>query len=286
MSADTETSDKKITVITGGAGGMGLAAARIMGADHHVVICDIEAQKLDAACAELTRLGVQCDAFVCDVTDSASVVELASSVSQLGSVASLIHAAGLSPQMASPELIVKVNALGTININEAFYDIADEGFCVVNVASMAAHLLPGFLIPQRIYKYAQIDKARFLRKMLSVCRLIPGKRRAGMAYSLSKNFVLWYSRQQAGRFGQKGARILSVSPGSIDTEMGRLEEKSGSAAMLDFAALNRFGRADEVAELLVFCASEKASYMTGIDILCDGGVVAGITPKDLLSISI
>lgn len=74
---------------------------------------------------------------------------------------------------------------------------------------------------------------------------------------------------------KKGARIVSVSPGSFDTAMGRLEEKSGSAEMLKTAALKRFGKPDEIAEVLAFCASEKAGYLTGTDVLCDGGVCAG-----------
>jgi NAD(P)-dependent dehydrogenase (short-subunit alcohol dehydrogenase family) len=86
-------------------------------------------------------------------------------------------------------------------------------------------------------------------------------------------------------FGAKDARILSVSPGSFDTEMGRLEEKSGSDKLLQFAALKRYGRPEEVAELLAFAASEKPGYLTGIDILCDGGTRANITLKDLSTLA-
>ncbi len=78
---------------------------------------------------------------------------------------------------------------------------------------------------------------------------------------------------------------MLVRAGTIDTAMGRLEEKSGSAELLSFAALKRFGKPEEVAELLAFCASDRASYMTGIDIPCDGGLIACITPKDLRSLS-
>lgn len=96
-----------------------------------------------------------------------------------------------------------------------------------------------------------------------------------MAYGISKDYVIWLSKRRSRSFGSIGARILSVSPGSFDTEMGRIEEASGSAKMLETAALKRFGRPDEIAQLLAFCASERASYLTGTDILCDGGVVAG-----------
>ena len=87
-------------------------------------------------------------------------------------------------------------------------------------------------------------------------------------------FVIWYSRQMAARFGAKGARIRSVSPGSFDTAMGRLEKKSGAERLVAYAALKRFGTPEEIAELLAFCASSKPGCLTGVDILCDGGTQA------------
>ncbi len=266
----------QITVITGGAGGMGLAAAKIMGRDHHVLICDVNQQRLESAIAELQQLGISCSSTVCDITNRASVDALLKQATSLGELASIIHTAGISPQMADAEVILKVNALGTINITEAAYTIATEGFALINVASMAGYLMPDLLIPTRAYAFALTDTDTFIRKVLFRCRLMPTEfYRKGMAYSISKNFVMWYSKKCAAKFGAKSARILSVSPGSFDTAMGRLEEKSGSAEMLKKAALKRFGRPEEIAELLAFCASDKASYITGVDILCDGGVVAG-----------
>jgi len=267
---------KKIAIITGGAGGMGLAVAKIMGHDHHVIICDVNQQRLDTAIAELNQSGISCSSMICDITSRASVDALFNAARQLGAIAAVVHTAGVSPQMTSADVIMKVNALGTIHITEAAYAVANEGFVLVNVASMAGYLLPNLIVPTRAYAHAFTDTDSFLRKTLFPCRLMPTAfYRNGMAYSISKNFVIWYSKKNAARFGQKGARILSVSPGSFDTAMGRLEEKSGSAEMLKKAALKRFGRPEEIAELLAFCASEKASYITGVDILCDGGVVAG-----------
>lgn len=266
---------KKITVITGGAGGMGLPTAKLMGQDHHIVICDVNQQRLESAMEELKQLGISCDSMVCDITDGESVDALVKLATDLGRVTSVIHTAGISPQMADPETILKVNALGTVNVTEAFYDVATEGFALVNVASMAAHLAPNWLMPKRVYPHALSDTDVFLRRTLFRCRLMPKELlRTGIAYSISKNFVVWYSRKSAVKFGDRGARILSVSPGTFDTEMGRLEVKSGAAEMLKEAALKRFGRPEEMAELLAFCASHRASYLTGTDILCDGGVVA------------
>ncbi|MEB4208024.1 SDR family oxidoreductase [Mycobacterium sp. 94-17] len=276
---------RNVCVITGGAGGIGLAAAKIVGRDRPVVISDINQNALDAAAAELEAAGVPCKTVVCDVTERTSTAELVDAASEFGIVTSLIHTAGVSPSMGSPEHIVRINALGTVHVNEAFYPLAHDGFATVNVASMAAHMFPRILIPKRQFKTALRDDDVFMKKMTSACNVVPAKARPGLAYSISKNFVTWYCASQAARFGSRGARILSVSPGTIDTAMGRLEEQTGSSAIAQCGALKRIGRPEEVAELLAFCASDKASYITGIDIPCDGGVLAVIGLKDMIAVA-
>jgi NAD(P)-dependent dehydrogenase (short-subunit alcohol dehydrogenase family) len=274
----------KVSVITGGAGGMGLATAKIVGRDHFVVISDVRQDRLDAAVSELERLEIACTAVVCDITERKSVAELVEAAAGQGTVASVIHTAGVSPSMGSAELIMKINAMGTVHVNEGFLRLAGDDFAIVNVASMAAHMLPRIMVPTGRFKYAMSDEDAFMRKMMSACSIAPKKLRPGLAYSISKSFVMWYSTSQASKFGRRGARIVSVSPGSFDTEMGRLEEQSGSGAMLRYAALKRFGKPEEIAELLAFCASERAGYLTGVDILCDGGVTASMTLRDKLSV--
>ncbi len=257
---------REVSVITGGAGGIGLATAKIVGRDRFVVICDVSQDRLDAAVTELENLDIACKAVTCDITDRNSVAELVETSATLGTVTTVIHTAGVSPGMGAADLIMRINAIGTVNINEAFYRIAGEWFAIVNVASMAAHIVPDIAIPRGRFSYAMQSEDAFMKKMMSACNIAPKKLPPGLAYSISKSFVMWYCTSQAGKFGTRGARIVSISPGSIDTEMGRLEEESGSGAMLRYAALRRFGRREEVAELLAFCASDKASYITGIDI--------------------
>jgi NAD(P)-dependent dehydrogenase (short-subunit alcohol dehydrogenase family) len=274
----------QVSVVTGGAGGMGLAAAKIIGRDRTVVIADVRQERLDIAAAELDAIGIACTAMSCDITDRTAVAQLASTATGLGIVTSVIHTAGVSPSMAPAEAITKINALGTVNVNEAFCKIAGPGLAIVNVASMAAHMMPPAIYPTRIFQTALSDQPAFLAKMMRTYRLAPARLRPGMAYSISKTFVRWYCSSQAARFGRSGVRILSVSPGSIDTEMGRLEESVGSGALAQRSALRRFGTAEEVAEVLAFCASDKASYLTGIDVLCDGGSVAALSFRDKLAL--
>lgn len=263
---------------------MGLATAYILGETHHVVICDVNQKALDEAVEKLRAKYITCTAEVCDITDRNSVRETIESAAQHGEIKSMIHTAGVSPQMGKPELITKINAMGTIYVVEEFQRIAPKGAICINVASMAGYLFPKFLIPNRAFKKAMGSYEAFEKGLNSRTNLMPKKSRSGVAYSISKNFVQWYSKKMACSYGKSGLRILSVSPGSFDTNMGRVEKDHGAGKMIDFAAIKRFGKPEEVGELLAFCATDKAGYMTGIDIPIDGGVTACITPKDLKSL--
>jgi len=269
----------RVTVITGGAGGMGLATAKVVGRDNAVVLCDVRSERLDAAAAALSKLGIDFTTVHCDVTDRVAVEALYATAAQIGPLSAVVHAAGVSPSMGSAEYVMRTNTLGTINVGEVFFATAPEGAAVVNVASMAAHLLPDELIPTAKFPLAFTDEAAFIGEMLAACEIAPENARSGLAYAVSKGFVRWYSTSQAERFNAKALRIVSVSPGSIDTEMGRLEEQSGAGAMVADAAAPRWGRPEEMAELLAFCASERAGYLTGTDILNDGGVVASMRER-------
>jgi NAD(P)-dependent dehydrogenase (short-subunit alcohol dehydrogenase family) len=268
-----------VSVITGGAGGMGVATAKIMGRDHMLVLADVRQDRLDDAAATLAGLGIKHTAVNCDVTDRQAVAGLLDAASGLGKVASVIHTAGVSPTMGDAEYIMRTNAIGTLNVNEIFYQTAGEGSVIVNVASIAAHLLPENTVPTAQFPWALTDENAFMTDMLEACNIAPEEMRSGIAYAVSKSFVRWYSIAQSERFGGRGLRIVSVSPGSIDTEMGRLEAEAGAGALVADAAVPRWGKPEEMAELLSFCASDKAGYLTGTDILNDGGVVASVTER-------
>ena len=258
---------------------MGVETAKIVGRDHAVVLCDVRQDRLDRAAATLSELGITATTVNCDVTERAAVSELFDTAAGLGVVRAVVHTAGVSPAMGGAEYVIRTNALGTINVNEAFYDTVGEGGAMVNVASMAAHILPEELIPVAAFPLALTDEAAFLAATLAGCDIAGEQQRSGIAYAISKNFVKWYSSAQAERFNGRGLRIVSVSPGSVDTEMGRLEEAGGAGALVADAAVPRWGRPEEMAELFAFSVSDKAGYLTGTDILNDGGVVASIRER-------
>lgn len=272
-----------VSLITGGAGGMGLATAKVVGRDHAVVLCDVRQDRLDDAAGALKDLGVAVTAVHCDVTDRRGVDALFETATSLGTLASVIHTAGVSPSMGDAGYVMRTNALGTLNVDEAFYATATEGAAIVNVASMAAYLLPAEVLPTSAFPLALEDTGAFMTAMLAACDIAPDEFRSGIAYAVSKAFVRWYSSSQTERFNARGLRIVSVSPGSVDTEMGRLEEQAGAGAMVADAAVPRWGKPEEMAELLAFCASAKAGYLTGTDILNDGGVVASMTERARLA---
>lgn len=268
-----------VSVITGGAGGMGFATAKLIGREHTVVLADVRADRLDTAASALEPLGITARTVHCDVTDRAAVTELFRVAAGLGRIASVIHTAGISPSMGTADHVMRTNAIGTANVDEEFFAVAAGGAAIVNVASMAAHLLPDEVIPAHHFPLALTDPDAFLAEMTAACAFAPEEARSGYAYALSKSFVRWYTTAQSERFGERGLRIVSVSPGSIDTEMGRLEADAGAGAMVADAAVPRWGTAEEMAELLTFCASTRAGYLTGTDILNDGGVVASMRER-------
>ncbi|MBI5737807.1 MAG: SDR family NAD(P)-dependent oxidoreductase, partial [Mycolicibacterium neoaurum] len=221
-----------VTVITGGAGGMGVETAKIVGRDHTVVLCDVRQDRLDRASATLGELGISATTVNCDVTDRAAVDELFGAAREIGTVTAVVHTAGVSPAMGDAEYVMRTNAIGTLNVNEVFYATVRDGGAIVNVASMAAHILPEELIPVSAFPQALTDEAAFLAATLAGCDIAGEQQRSGIAYAISKSFVKWYSSSQAERFNGRGLRIVSVSPGSVDTEMGRLEEAGGAGALV------------------------------------------------------
>src|SRR5215218_2546235 len=159
----------RVSVITGGAGGMGIATAKVVGRDHTVVLADVRQDRLDEAGAALDGLGITVTAVNCDVTDRNAVDALLETASALGDLASVIHAAGVSPSMGSAEYVMRTNAIGTLKVNEGFFETAGDGAAIVNVASMAAHMLPDEMVPTKQFPRALTDADAFMTDMLAAC---------------------------------------------------------------------------------------------------------------------
>lgn len=262
-----------ICVITGGGSGMGLATAKVMGQDHYIIISGRTIEKLKNAIKELMELGIKAEAFACDVSDKKSVEKLAKHASDLGTIKSVIHAAGMSPNMGDANTIMGINALGTIHVNDVFHQYMESGSCLIDVSSMSGYMIPNIIMPSKYYKLSRTNHKQFMKKMMNRVNLLPKKHRTGVSYGISKNFVTWYAKTDADKFAQKGIRVISVSPGLFETPMGETE-KEISKDFIDKCAIKRYGKVEEIANLFRYLVDEKLGYLTGVDILCDGGCVA------------
>ncbi len=270
---------KQVCVITGGGSGMGLETAKIMGKTHHIIICGRTVAKLEHAIQSLRQQGISCDAFPCDVGNRESVKNLAKEAAKLGEVQAVIHAAGMSPHMGDADALIKTNAMGTIYMNEEFAKVMRAGSCIIDVSSMSAYLTPKLVMPTKLYKYSEINLDTFYKKLSKRMRLFPASVRPGVAYGVSKDFVIWYAKRSAIRYGDRGIRVVSVSPGNFATPMGKLEEEEADK-FTRHAAIKRFGKPEEIAFLFASIVDCQNGYLTGVDILCDGGLVgSGVTAK-------
>ena len=215
----------------------------------------------------------------CDVTERNAVARLFKTAADLGTSAAVIHTAGVSPSMGDAEYVMRTNALGTLNVNEVFYGTAAEGLAIVNVASMAAHMLPNNSSRRPRFPSALPDDAAFVTAMLPVCDIAPSDARSGIAYAVSKSFVRWYSTSQAERFNGRGpARRLRL-PG-VDRHrdgQARGEGRSrGDGRRRRGPAVGQARRNGRTPRLL---CEPRAGDLTGTDILNDGGVIASMRQR-------
>lgn len=266
----------KVCVVTGGGSGMGLAAAKFMPKDRIIVVSGRTESKLTKAVEQLREAGFEAYAKACDTSKRDSVKALAEYAASLGTITNVIHAAGVSPAMkGTMENILRINALGTVYVNQEFSQKMKQGSVIVDIASMSAYSTPNFMIPKKAYPLAETDEALFLKKILKLSAITKDEyQKKGLIYALSKNFVTWYAAKCAFDYGPKGIRVVSLSPGLIATDMGNLESEHGGG-MLAFSCEGRMGTPEELGFAIATLADERNGYLAGVDILCDGGTIRG-----------
>jgi NAD(P)-dependent dehydrogenase (short-subunit alcohol dehydrogenase family) len=211
-----------------------------------------------------------------DVTDAVGVGALRDSVASEGALRAVAHAAGVSPTMADWQTVVRVDLVGTALLADALTPLVVQGTAMVCFASMAAQLAAGAVDPA---VDAVLD-APLAEQFLDRLRDAAGEmvEDPGGAYSLAKLGVQRLVQREAIAWGGRGGRINSVSPGMIDTPMGRQEfdAQPMMQVMLDMTPLGREGTADELADAVAFLLSDAATFITGTDLLVDGGIVAAL----------
>ena len=267
-----------VCVITGGGSGMGLEAARNIPKDVILVLTGRTVSKLEHAMEILESEGHEVHLMACDVSVRRDVHELCLFAAGLGTIKTVIHSAGLSPTMGNAEKIIMVNAVGTKNVNMEFFKYMNEGGVIVDVASSSAYEAPGIMVKHQIFEEAEYQEDKFIKHMVGESLLPPGdENEAGFAYTLSKRFVVWYAAKCAHAYAKKGIRVVSVSPGLIETEMGTREAQAWDYTqdMIDNTCEHRMGTAAEMGFTIAMIADERNGYLSGVDILVDGGASTG-----------
>jgi NAD(P)-dependent dehydrogenase (short-subunit alcohol dehydrogenase family) len=268
-----------VGIATGAGRGMGLECARrLVDIVDTVLLVDRDEAAVAAVADEMAAsdAGASVEPFAVDVTDRDGLDRLAARTAELGSLRAVAHAAGISPTMADWRRIFAVDLVGTALLAEVLRPLATAGTAMVCFASMAPLLGIAEPHPKADAALDEPLDERLFERIHDA--LGPAVEDPGLAYSWAKRGVQRFVQQEAVRLGPVGARISSVSPGVIDTPQGRQEAESHPfmEVLVQRTPLGREGRPEELAAVVAFLLSDEASFLTGVDVLVDGGVCAAL----------
>jgi NAD(P)-dependent dehydrogenase (short-subunit alcohol dehydrogenase family) len=264
----------KEVVVVVGPGSIGQAIARRVSAGKQVVLADLREENANAAAKVLSDAGFEVSTAVVDVSSRESVHALVEKATALGSITGLIHAAGVSPSQATPATILKVDLYGTAVMLEEFGNVIARGGAGVVIASQSGHRLPGLTVQEN-----QALATTPADDLLALPMLQPDKVTDPLhAYQISKRGNSLRVMAEAVRWGKRGARVNTISPGIIFTPLAKDEltgpRGAGYRRMIELSAAGRGGTPDEVANVAALLMGPDGGFITGSDFLMDGGVTA------------
>lgn len=259
-----------------GAGGIGQAIARRQGAGKSVLLADVNEDTLDAVATVLGASGHSVTTQRVDVSSRESVNSLANTAAELGSVVQIAHTAGVMPAQALPSAILAVDLLGTALVLEEFGRTIAVGGAGVVISSMVGYMMQRLEPAQdEALRHTPTDELLGL-PFLSAEVLANSTR----AYAMSRHANHLRVQAASVEWGDRGARVNSISPGIILTPLAQEEMASEGGAivrrMIEASASARVGTADEVASAAAYLLGADATFITGTDLLIDGGVMAAL----------
>ena len=261
-------------IVVVGAGSIGQAIARRVSAGKCIMLADLRRENAESAANILGDAGFDARVTTVDVSSRSSVQTLVEAASAIGPITGVIHAAGVSPTQAPPATILKVDLYGTALVLEEFGAVIAAGGAGLVIASQSGHRLPA-LTPEQ-------DKALALTpvdQLLALSMLQPEQIRDSLhAYQISKRGNSLRVMAEAVRWGRRGARVNTISPGIIITPLAKDElsgpRGAGYRRMIELSAAGRAGTPDEVGAVGALLMGPDGAFITGSDILMDGGVTA------------
>lgn len=264
----------KEVVVVIGPGAIGQAVARRVGVGKHLLLADLRQENAEAAAKVLDEAGYAVTAALVDVSSRDSVRALVAQAGTLGSVTDVIHAAGVSPSQASPATILKVDMYGTAVVLEEFGKVVARGGSAVVVASQSGHRLPA-LTPEEDKALATTPA----EELLALPMLQPDKVATPLhAYQIAKRCNSLRVMAEAVRWGQRGARVNTISPGIVMTPLAKDEltgpRGAGYRQMIELSPVGRAATPDEVANVAALLMGRDGGFITGSDFLMDGGATA------------
>lgn len=259
---------KNIIVVTGAAGGIGMACARVF-KDEELVLTEYSQEGVDKAIYLLKQEGINAKGIACDIANKEEVERLKDFASSQGSFKALIHTAGVSGTMKDLRKVYDIDLVATEYLIDSFYELAEQNSVAVLLSSMMAHAVP----ENKEYDYA-LQNPQEPASFDTILKFINGN--SDVLYNFVKRGVLLLTHKNADRWGAKGARIVSISPGVIETEMALKaaeEHPVRMEAIKQATPLKRNGTPEEIADVASFLVSDAARFITATDILVDGGVI-------------
>lgn len=268
-------------IVVIGAGSIGQAIARRASTGRHVLMADLRIDNAEAAAEIFRDAGFDVTTATVDIASRDSVRALVATATAIGEVTGLIHAAGVSPSQAPPATILHVDLYGTAVILEEFGNVIAAGGSGVVIASQSGHRL-GALTAEQDAALATTPSD----ELLELPMLQPDQVTDSLhAYQLAKRGNSLRVKAEAVRWGKRGARINTISPGIVMTPLARDEltgpRAAGYLRMIDLCPAGRAGTPDEIGTLGAYLMSRDASFITGSDFLIDGGVTASYFYGDL-----
>lgn len=277
---------KNISVISGGASGMGKESARRLAKDGAILIFDVNEPLLKKTHQEFDEAGFEVYSRVADITKPEQLAELAEYAASLGTVKNVVHAAAKDfntvepmPEPDASDEIVRNVMGGTKNMVDAFYPVIENG-TFISFSSLAAD---SALLSDEDYElWEEVYEDDFFDRVIEAVHNLPPlfgmPQHAYHAYCYAKMFCRYFISMNTARFAEKGCHIVTVSPGSFDTPLLAPQKESqggnGAANLASVTAMGRIGQPEEMAELVYDLCQPLMFYISGFNITMDGGTYA------------